>query len=372
MSPDRISESARHRVAARPSPRRRRAGLLAGLASGAVAAAVGLFGVGGSPAAYAAEPTVGLGTAAPFAVLAGTTVTNTGPTVISGDLGVSPGTAITGFPPGQVLGGAPHSADAVALQAQDDLTTAYGDAAGRTPATAVSSDLGGQTLVGGVYQTAAAMALTGTVTLDAQGDPDTVFVFQAGSTLTTATASTVALVNGAQACNVFWQVGSSATLGTDTTFNGTVMALTSITVQTRTTVEGRLLARNGAVTLDTNTVTRPSCAAAPTATPSTPAATATPTPTDSATPSATITPSATLTPSATPTGGANATPTAPGSTAGSAPTTPTSPSTPSPSTPSQTPPGTSTTSRDDSPPDYDVPVGHPETGREGTPSAPGR
>jgi hypothetical protein len=125
----------------------------------------------GMPAALAAQPPVGLGTATSFAVLAGTTVTNTGPSIISGDLGVSPGTAITGFPPGVVINGSQHAADALAGQAQADLTTAYNDAAGRTPATAVTSDLGGQTLVAGVYQAASAMSLTGTLTLDAQGDP---------------------------------------------------------------------------------------------------------------------------------------------------------------------------------------------------------
>ena len=162
--------------------------------------------------AVAAQPQVGLGTATPYAVLAGTTVTNTGPSVISGNVGVSPGTAITGFPPGLVNAGTIHAADAAALQAKNDLTTAYNDAAGRSPVVdETSQNLGGQTLVPGVYSAASGMALTGTVTLDAQGDPDAVFVFQAGSTLITASSSRVALIGGAQACNVFWQVGSSAT-----------------------------------------------------------------------------------------------------------------------------------------------------------------
>lgn len=232
----------------------------------------GLLLITGSPAAFAAQPQVGLGTATPYAVLAGTTITNTGPSVISGDLGLSPGSAITGFPPGTVINGAQHVTDAVALQAQNDLVTAYNDAAGRTPVVdETSQDLGGQTLVPGVYQAASAMALTGTVTLDAQGDPNAVFVFQAGSTLITASSSTVALVGGAQACNVFWQVGSSATLGTSTTFVGTVIALTSISLQTAATVQGRVLARNGQVSLDTNTITQSTCANPTTAT-------ATPTP----------------------------------------------------------------------------------------------
>ena len=212
--------------------------------------------------AWAAQPPVGLGTATPFAVLASSTVTNTGPSVISGDLGLSPGSAVTGFPPGVVINGTEHVADAVALQAQTDLTTAYNDAAGRTPFTVVSTDLGGQTLDPGVYHAASSMGLTGTVTLDAQGDPNAVFIFQMGSTLTTASNSTVSLINGAQACNVFWQVGSSATLGTNTTFVGSILALTSVAVQTGTTVAGRVLASNGAVTLDTNTITTPTCSAA--------------------------------------------------------------------------------------------------------------
>lgn len=231
-----------------------------------------LVAVVGMPAASAAESPVGLGEATPFAVLAGTTVTNTGPTLVSGSLGVSPGSEVTGFPPGQVINGAQHKADAVALRAKNGLTTAYNDAAGRSPATAVSSDLGGQTLAPGVYETASAMGLTGTVTLDAEGDPDAVFIFQAGSTLITESSSTVALIGGAQACNVFWQVGSSATLRTRTTFVGTLMALTTATLDTGTTVEGRVLARNGAVNLDSNTITRPACDTAPSPSP-------TPTPT---------------------------------------------------------------------------------------------
>ena len=213
----------------------------------------------GTPVAYAAQPSVGLGTATSFGVLAGTTVTNTGPSIISGDLGVSPGTAVTGFPPGLVINGSQHTADAVALRAKSDLTTGYNDAAGRTPATAVSSDLGGQTMAPGVYTAASALGLTGTVTLDAQNDPNAVFIFQAGSTLITASNSTVNLINGASPCNVFWQVGSSATLGTNTTFVGSILALSSTTVRTGTTVTGRVLARNGQVSLDTNTITRPTC-----------------------------------------------------------------------------------------------------------------
>lgn len=255
--------------------------------------------VGVAQSAWAAEAPVGLGTASSFAVLAGSTVTNTGETVVSGDLGVSPGTAITGFPPGLVGGGVIHSADAVALQAQSDVTTAYNDAAGRTPATPVASELGGRTLVGGIYSTNEGMALTGTVTLNGQGDPNTVFVFQAGSTLITASDSTVALINGAQACNVYWQVSSSATLGTDSEFVGTAMALTTITAQTDATIEGRLLARNGAVNLDDNTINRPTCTSStPTSTPST-SGSATSTGSTSGTPTGTASASSSVTPTGT-------------------------------------------------------------------------
>ncbi len=214
----------------------------------------------GVPAASAAQPTVGMGTAAPFAVLGGQTITNTGPSVISGELGLSPGNAssVTGFPPG-LVSGAQHAADAVALQAQNDLTTAYNSAAGRIPATTVSADLGGQTLTPGVYKSTSSLGLTGTVRLDGQNNTNAVFIFQAGSTLTTASSSVVQLINGATWCNVYWQVGSSATLGTTTSFVGTIMALTSDTLNTGATVMGRVLARNGAVTLDTNTITQPAC-----------------------------------------------------------------------------------------------------------------
>lgn len=219
--------------------------------------AVGLaFSIVGS--AEAAAVSVPLGTADSYAVLAGSTVTNTGPSVINGNLGLSPGTAVTGFPPG-LVNGTSHAADTVALQAKSDLKIAYNSAASEQPPNPVTGDLGGQTLTRGVYSSATSLGLTGALTLDGQGDPDSVWVFQAGSTLTTATASQVNLIHGASACNVFWQVGSSATLGTASTFRGSVLALHSITVTTGVTVEGRVLARNGAVTLDTDTITRPSC-----------------------------------------------------------------------------------------------------------------
>jgi hypothetical protein len=226
--------------------------------------------------AFAAVPVaaqaaaVDLGTATPFVVLGGQTVTNTGPSVLTGDLGVSPGSAITGFPPGVVIG-AIHASDAVAMQAQNDVTTAYNAAAGE-PATVnlTGQDLGGMTLSPGTYTFSTSAQLTGALTLDGQGDPNARFVFQVGSTLTTASASSVSLINSASACNVAWQIGSSATLGTGSSFQGDILALTSITLTTGATLTGRALARNGAVTLDTNVIDRSTC---PTSTPPPPAPT---------------------------------------------------------------------------------------------------
>src|SRR5512132_4553104 len=216
--------------------------------------------------ANAAQPPVGLGTAASFAVLAGQGVTNTGPTEVNGDLGTSPNPAVTGFPPGKV-NGAIHTADAVALQAQSDLTTAYNDAAGRTPVTTIATELGGQTLKPGVYNSeSGTFQITGTLTLDAQGDPNGVFIFQMAATLVSASNSNVRLIGAAQPCNVYWQVGSSATLGTNSTFTGNILALTSIQVQTNVTVEGRVLARNASVTLDNDTFKQSTCAAPTTST----------------------------------------------------------------------------------------------------------
>ena len=193
-----------------------------------------------------------------FSVLAGSTVTNTGSTVVSGDVGVSPGTAVIGFPPG-LASGAIHSADGAAAQSQIALTAAYIDAAGRSGSTAVAGDLVGQTFTAGVYKSTSSLAVSGDVTLDAKGNPNAVFIFQIASTLTTGSGSHVVLTNGATACNVFWQVGSSATLGTFSMFKGNILALTSITITTGVNLEGRALARNGAVTLDTDVITGCSC-----------------------------------------------------------------------------------------------------------------
>ena len=238
-----------------------------------------LLAATGAMASPGAQTAPGLGSAASFAVLGGQTVTNTGPSTIFGDLGVSPGTAVTGFPPGIVTGGATHSADAVALQAQSDVTTAY-NALGAQACTAdvTGQDLGGMTLTQGVYCSTSATQLTGTVTLDAQGNAAAVFIFKMASTLTTASNSSVSMINGGTACNVFWQVGSSATLGTTTRFVGNILALTSVALQTGATmVPGRALARNGEVTMDTNNVTILGCPGAPSGPTATPAAgTATP------------------------------------------------------------------------------------------------
>jgi len=202
---------------------------------------------------------VGLGTAGAFVVLGGSAVTNTGPSVLNGDLGVTPGTSPTGFPPG-VVNGTTHDKDAVAGQAQSDLTTAYNAAAGQQPTTNLTgTDLGGLTLTPGVYRFSSSAQLTGLLTLDGGGDPNAEFIFQIGSTLTTASNSSVVLINSASPCNVYWQMGSSATLGTDTAFQGNLLAFTSITLNTRASVIGRALARNGAVTLDTNRLDGSGC-----------------------------------------------------------------------------------------------------------------
>ena len=208
---------------------------------------------GGGVATVALCPFIG-----GFSVLAGSTVTNTGPTQVSGDVGISPGTAVTGFPPG-LAGGAIHSADGAAAQAQATLTAAYIDAAGRSGGTSVAGDLVGQTLTAGIYKSTSSLAISGDVTLDAQGNSDAVFIFQISSTLTTASGSHIVLINGAKACNVFWQVGSSATLGTNSVFKGNILALTSITITTGVNLEGRALARNGAVTLDSDVITGCAC-----------------------------------------------------------------------------------------------------------------
>jgi Ice-binding-like len=210
-----------------------------------------------SEASGATAP-VSLGTAGGFAVMAGSTVTSAGVSTLTGDLGVSPGTAATGFPPGTV-NGTIHAGDGPAAQAHADLATAYQDAVGLGPAAPITGDLGGITLTPGVYASDATITLAGTLTLDAQGDPNAVFILQAGSTLGTAAGSHVTLSAGAQACNVFWQVGSSATLGASSVLTGTILASTSISTGDGVTIAGRALARDGAVTMINDTVTTPHC-----------------------------------------------------------------------------------------------------------------
>jgi hypothetical protein len=241
-----------------------RHGRLAGIALAMV------FAFAAVTSAAQAAP-VDLATAGPFVVLGGTTVTNTGPSVLNGNLGVSPGTELEGFGLPAVVNGATHATDEVAAKAQLDLTNAYNVAAGQPvlPQNDLSgTDLGERKLAPGVYRYNAAALLTGALTLDAEGDPNAQFVFKIGSQLTTESASSVLLVNGASPCNVYWQVGSSADIGTTTAFQGNLMALTSISLKNGATVLGRMLARNGQVSLINNVLTRPLCAAGPTTPPS--------------------------------------------------------------------------------------------------------
>jgi Putative Ig domain./Protein of unknown function (DUF3494). len=200
---------------------------------------------------------ISLGTAQNFGVLGGSTVSNTGATTVNGNVGVSPGSSVTGFGPGIVVGGAIHSNDAVAMQAQNDLTTAYNNIAS-TPCTVdlTGQDLGGLTLTPGVYCFVSSAQLTGALTLDALGNANALFLFKIGSTLSTTAGSSVSIINnGGSSCNkAFWQVGSVATIGSGTSFAGDILALSSITLTTGANTNGRALARNGAVTLDTNLV----------------------------------------------------------------------------------------------------------------------
>ena len=203
--------------------------------------------------------TVSLGTAIDFAVLGGSTVTNTGPSVITGDVGLIPGTSVTGFPPGSVDGSI-HIGDGVAGQAKTDAQAAFVDMAGRSVTQDLTGqDLGGLILTPGVYFFSTTAQLTGQLTLDGQGLTEPLFIFQIGTALTTASSSSILGINGVVACDVFFMVGSSATLGTDSTMMGTIIASESITANSRASVDGRLLALAGAVTLDTNRIIASEC-----------------------------------------------------------------------------------------------------------------
>ena len=256
----------RHHRSSSPASTSRRRTRRGATLTVAVICAVSLAG---ASTAGAATAPVGLGVASSFAVLAGAGITNTGVTTITGDVGTFPTTSETGF--GSIVQtGVDHGGDAVTQQAKLDLVVAYDDAASRGPATAaVPVDLAGQVLTPGVYSSGT-IELSGALTLDAQGDPDAVFVFQAASTLVTASASTVTIIRGGAttACNVFWKVGSSATLGSGSVFVGTVLASESISLDSTAAVDGRLLARTGSVTMINNTITNAGCTATPT-TPST-------------------------------------------------------------------------------------------------------
>ncbi len=214
-----------------------------------------------APRAFAAEPPVDLGKADTYSVLAGTAITNTLTTTLSGDLGLSPGDALTGFPPG-VVNGATHVADLEASLAQSDFAEAFDDADGRTQTQTVDGDLNGFVLPAGVYAAASALAVTGTLTLDAEDDPSALFIFQIGSALDTGADSNINLINGAQICNVIWVVGSAATLGAASSFSGTLMANAAVTVGNGTAVHGRVLAGT-AVTLADNDFDTPRCSAIP-------------------------------------------------------------------------------------------------------------
>jgi Ice-binding-like len=281
------------------------------IAAGGIGLIVAMSAIAGLAAATDPGPaTIDLGSAGAFAILASAGITNAGATVITGDIGSAPTSSVTGSP---TVIGTDHGSDSVTLAAKADLDTAYDKAVARTPGAPIASELGLTTVGPGVYtSTAGTFAITGDVVLDGGNDPNAVFIFQMVTTLGTAASSRVILVNEAQACNVFWQVGSSATLGANSILRGNILAFTSITVGAGTTIDGSALARGATVTLDTNRVTVATCAPVPTPTPTaTPTAvpTATPTavPTDTPTPVPTATPTAV--PTDTPTPAPTATPT---------------------------------------------------------------
>ncbi len=212
----------------------------------------------GIPLQTTVQATIPMAGVSNLAVLAGASITNTGATNITGDMGLSPGTSIGGFPPG-ILNGTLHINDVIANQAKLDLVAAYNNAAGRTATdmVTVSGNLGGLTLTPGLYKSTSSLSLSsGNLTFDAKGNADAVFIIQIASSLTTTSGRKVILSGGAKASNIFWQVGSSATFGTTTIFKGNVMAMQSITFNTGATLDGRALARNGNITMAGNTIVK--------------------------------------------------------------------------------------------------------------------
>jgi len=285
----------RDRATRPPTPSHQRLGRFAALAAGVTTTAALLIATSASAAIV---PTVPLGTSANFAVLGASTVTNINATVLNGDLGLFPGTAVTGFPPGVV--NPPSTTEVnngVAQQAQIDANAAYVNAAGRPINANTPADLTSLILVGGVYAADAngPLGLTDTLVLDGENNADSVFIFQTNSTLITGSGSVVSLINGAQACNVFWQVGSSATLGTGSTFVGTILAQASVTVENSVSVVGRAIALTGAVTLNQDSFTAPGCAPPPPTTTTTTTTTTAPATTTTAPAATTTTPAATTT-----------------------------------------------------------------------------
>jgi hypothetical protein len=219
----------------------------------------GGLGSGGSGSSVSCpQSDVSLGSTSGFAVLAGSSIASTGATSVTGNLGLSPGTSVTGFPPGTVSG-AQDVANSAAVTAKADLTTAYNDAKGRSNcAVSVAGNIGGQTLTPGLYKSTSSLAISsGDLTLNGQGNSSAVFIFQVASSLTTTSGRSVILTNGAQASNVFWVVESSATLGTTSSFAGTILAYASISMDTGATLDGQALAMTGGVTMQANTVTVP-------------------------------------------------------------------------------------------------------------------
>ncbi|MDP3306243.1 MAG: ice-binding family protein [Erysipelotrichaceae bacterium] len=214
--------------------------------------------------AFAQQAPVQIGDTENFAILAGSTITNTGSSVVYGDIGLFPGTSFTGSE-NIVLDGKIHLTNTDASKAKDALTLAYNDVAGRTPVTIIATELGGQTLLPGVYASeSGTFEITGTLTLDAKGDKDAMFIFQMASTLVTASNSNVELINAATSCAIYWQVGSSSTLGVNSKFVGRIYASESITLNNGVKVTGQLLAMTGAVTLDKNVVSNQLCMASQT------------------------------------------------------------------------------------------------------------